>query len=111
MIAKGREVAEELPACGAPESPSEQVVDLRRNRCGNDQRAGLGPQDLEQRVPLWLLGLGKRDKRCRVEDQRQSPKPRISSSSGIFESGRGSVSIRSKFPARAKLRSPRDSGR
>ena len=40
-----------------------------------------------QHLELRLLGVRQRDQRRRVENERHSPKPRISSSSGISEIG------------------------
>jgi hypothetical protein len=39
--------------------------------------------DFQQCFELRLLGVGQRDQRRRVENERHSPKPRISSFSGI----------------------------
>lgn len=111
VIAAGGQIAEE----GAPgrfaEADTEQVVDLGRNRCRQDQPALLLVMDPQQYLEPRLLGVGQRHKRRRVEDERNSPKSRINSSSGISEIGRESESMRSKLPARAKFRSRRGAGR
>ena len=111
VVALSGEIAEE----GAPgrfaEADTEQVVDLGGDRSLENQWALLLPADSQQRFEARLPRVRRRDEGRRVEDERHSPKPRISSSSGISEIGRASWSMRSKLPARAKFRSRFGRGR
>lgn len=111
VVALRGEITEEGASRRFTKADAEQVVDLGRDGCRQDQSALLLVANSQQLFELRLPGVGQCDQRSRIEDKRQAPKPRISSSSGISEIGRESVSMRSKLPARAKLRSRLGAGR
>src|SRR4051794_18069259 len=110
VIAPRGEITEEGTSSRMAKADTQQIVDLGRDRCWEDQRSLL-LADFQQRLELGLLGVRQCDQRRRVENERHSPKPRSSSSSGISETGRGSVSMRSKLPATAKFLSRFGAGR
>jgi len=100
-----REVAEKRASGLMTEALAEEIVDLGRGGSRDDQGAGFAREDVEDRGPLGLRGVGHRDQRSGVDDQRQVPKPASRSGSGICEIGRASPSMRTNPLARAKSRS------
>src|SRR4051794_30099164 len=61
--ARRGEIAQERPPGGRTEAPAEEVIDLGGRRSGHYQRSGFGCKHRENRVALWLSGIGQRDER------------------------------------------------
>ncbi len=103
----GGEIFDEGEPSTASEPTAEQVVDL----CGNGSRkhelARLLPEDRLYHRTQAVAAIGDRHERCGVENDRQSPKPSSSSSSGTSAMEPPGPSA---MPMSAKFLSPLRSG-
>jgi len=78
----GGEVREKGTSWSVPDPTSKQVVDLGGYRRWNDQGTIDRPEQAVDGGKVGVLSIAKRNERPRVDDDRHSPNPSSSSSSG-----------------------------